>query len=393
MTPRDAYYTTGISTRGASPLADSNDEGYASLVNMTPEQAMQNARAGELFPVYLVVGEETYLRDRVVRAIREATLAGGVPGLNDDQLDASEGGASAVLSLARTMPMMARRRLVVVRGVERWEPKGDKRGNRKAEDAKKHSDPFELIADYAQAPSPDSVLLLVGGKIDRRRRIVARAKKEGWLVPCDPLSRRELPQWIRGFAREQGGSMGVEVADLIAELTGPELGPVVDAVERLVLYAGAREVTEDDVAQCLVKLRPTEVWALTDAVGRRDLGAALGALHAVFEPRDAGRLVGVLAWSARQLLKFEAALKRGAPPDEAARQAGAPPFKARDLADQVKRTSRESLEGWLQVLARVDLGLKGGTKRPPRAVFEHAIVQTCAAGRGGKARPRPRGQA
>jgi DNA polymerase-3 subunit delta len=359
---------------------------------MTPEQAIQDAHSGNLRSVYLVVGEEAYLRDRVVRALRDAAMVGGVPGLNDDQLDASEASADAVIGIARTMPMMAPRRLVLVRNVDRWEPKGDKRGNRKT-DEKKRTDPFEAVGDYAQAPSPDSILVLVGGKIDRRRKLVSRAKKEGWLVVCDPLTRRDLPPWVRAFAREQGGHLGTEVAELIAELTGPELGPVVDAVERLVLYAGPREITEDDVAQCLVKLRPTEVWALTDAVGRRDLAAALGALHAVFEPRDAGRLVGVLAWSTRQLLKFEAAIARGSSPEEAARQAGAPPFKARNLADQVRRTSRDSLEAWLLVLARVDLGLKGGSKRPPRAVFEHAIMQTCTQRRGQKAGPRPRSQA
>ncbi len=357
---------------------------------MTPEQAHQEARQGKLRPVYLVVGEEAYLRDRVVRALREAALAGSVPGLNDDQLDAGDAGADQVLGVARTMPMMAPRRLVIVRSIERWEVKSERRATGKTGTSPR-LDPFAALGEYVESPSPDCVLVLVGGKLDRRRKLVARAKKEGWMVACDPLSRRELPQWVRDFAAEQGGTMGQDVADLVAELTGPELGPVVDAVERLVLYAGPRAVTEDDVSACLVKLRPTEVWALTDAIGRRDLAAALGALHAVFDPRDAGRLVGVLAWSTRQLLKFEAALSGGAPPDDAARQAGAPPFKARELAEQVRRGSRESLESWLQVLARVDLGLKGGSKRPARAVFEHAIMQACAPRRGRN--PRARGHA
>jgi DNA polymerase-3 subunit delta len=360
---------------------------------MTPQEAIESVANGTLRPVYLVVGEEAYLRDQVVRAIREAVLAGGVPGLNDDQLDAGNTAAAAAIGVARTMPMMAPRRLVTVRSVERWEPKGDKKEASKASEKKRRGDSFEAVGEYAKAPSPDCTLLLVGGKIDKRRKVVAQARKEGWLVQCDPLARRELTQWIQAFARERDGKLGYEVADLVAELTGPELGPVVDAVERLTLYAGQREVTEDDVAQCLVKLRPTEVWALTDAVGRRDLAAALVALNAVFDPRDATRLVGVLAWSARQLLKFEAALRGGASPDEAARHAGAPPFKARDLADQVRRTTRGSLEAWLEVLSGVDLGLKGGTRRPAQAVFEHAILQACAPRRGQNRAGRARSQA
>ena len=89
---------------------------------MTPEEAIQRAKEGQLEPVYLVAGEEAYLRDRVVRAIRSAALAGGVAGLNDDQLDAGQTTIEAALAVARTMPMMAPRRFVMVRGVERWAP-------------------------------------------------------------------------------------------------------------------------------------------------------------------------------------------------------------------------------------------------------------------------------
>jgi DNA polymerase III delta subunit len=89
-------------------------------------------------------------------------------------------------------------------------------------------------------------------------------------------------------------------------------------------------------------------------------------------------LLSLLAWSARQLLRFEAATREGLPGPEAAKRAGAPPFKARELADQVKRISRPELESWLELLARVDLALKGGSRRPPRAVLEDAIISLCS---------------
>jgi DNA polymerase III delta subunit len=83
-----------------------------------------------------------------------------------------------------------------------------------------------------------------------------------------------------------------------------------------------------------------------------------------------------LAWSVRQLIKFDAATRAGAGPEEAARRAGAPPFKARDLAGQLRRLSPADLERWLLLLAEADLELKG-SKRPPRATIEDAIMQMC----------------
>ena len=57
---------------------------------MTPDQAVNEARTGQLRPVYLLVGEESYLEGEVVRALKQAALAGGVPGLNDEYLQAGE---------------------------------------------------------------------------------------------------------------------------------------------------------------------------------------------------------------------------------------------------------------------------------------------------------------
>ncbi len=348
---------------------------------MTPEQALAEAKEGKLRPVYLIAGEEQHRQTEVVRALEQAALAGGTPGLNEDRLIAGEVSVDEALSACRTLPMFAKTRLVVVRSVERWEPRG------KGQSA----EALDKLAAYAADPSPSTVLLLVAGKLDARRKLVTTAKKAGFLVSCEPLSPRALPGWVADAARAQGNTLAPGVAELIAELAGPELSAVSDALERVCLYVGAgAEVTEDAVAECIVRLRPATVWELVGAVGRRDIGAALAALDSVYDPHDRGlRLVGVLAWSTRQLLKFEAATRDGLPPPEAAKRAGAPPFKARELAEQVKRVPRRDLERWLETLAGADFALKGGSRRPPKAVLEHAILALCQAGSAKRKRPAP----
>jgi DNA polymerase-3 subunit delta len=342
---------------------------------MTPEQAIREAKDDKLRPIYLVVGEERHLAAEVVKALREATLKGAIAGLNEDAFTAGEASVDRAIDAARTLPMMARRRWVLVRGVERWE-------SREESAAPASKGPFDQLAEYAKHPSPSTTLVLFGGKIDKRRRFALTAQKEGWFVACDPLNPRDLPPWIVHRVAELGNSVSMSVAELIGELAGPELGAVSDAVDRVCLYVGAgQQVTEDAVGECVVRLRPGTVWELVGAVGKRDLPGALRALDEVYDPADRGlRLVGVLAWSARQLLRFESATRAGLGPDEAAKRAGAPPFKARDLAQQIKRTARADLESWLEALASVDLALKGGSKRPPKAVLESLLIDMCRGG-------------
>jgi DNA polymerase-3 subunit delta len=342
---------------------------------MTPTQALEEARSGKLRPVYLVLGEEVHLLSEVVRALKQAALAGAVPGLNEDSREASETSVDAVLSAARTLPMMAKRRFVLVKSLERWEPKDTSEGRKDS----KSKDPFERLLDYAKEPSPTTTLVLTGAGVDKRRKLVTTARSEGWLVSCDPLKREELPLFILDRAKERGNRMGHGVADLVAELAGPDLSPVADAVERLCLYVGpGAEITEDAVAECVVRVRPATVWELVGAVGRRDAGAALSALERVYDPADRGlRLVGVLAWAARPRGKLESAVREGLSPPEAAARAGAPPFKARELAQQTKLFSRAELGQWLVHLAELDAALKGGSKRDPKASIEFLILGMC----------------
>jgi DNA polymerase-3 subunit delta len=208
---------------------------------------------------------------------------------------------------------------------------------------------------------------------------VGLARKAGFLVECNVLERHALPGWIVERCAEKGHAIDRDVADLLAEIAGPELAYVNDALERLSLYVGERQpIGEDAVALCVAKVRTADTWALVDAVGARDLGKALRLLAEVYDPRDRGLpLLGALAWSIRQIAKFTIAHAGGASVDEAARRAGVfQPFRARELAQKSKGLKAKDVERWLLVLAEADLALKG-SKRTPDAVLEDAITRLC----------------
>ncbi len=99
----------------------------------------------------------------------------------------------------------------------------------------------------------------------------------------------------------------------------------------------------------------------------------------VFDPRDGGlRLLGALAWSIRQLVKFDSALRSGADPREAAQRAGMSPFKANDTVRTVRGVPPGTLPSWLRLLAETDLALKS-SRRPAQAVLETLLIEMCKA--------------
>jgi DNA polymerase-3 subunit delta len=217
-----------------------------------------------------------------------------------------------------------------------------------------------------------------------RRKFCTRARKEGLVVECDSPKPAMLAGFVQNAAKARGNAMARSTAELLATVIGADLAQLDDAVERLSLFVGqteqgrGKEIGEDAVSSCFDIVQPATVWDLVNAVASRDAGTALAALSRVLSSDESEiRLLSLLAWSARQMLRFAAARQEGMSSADAAKAAGAPPFKAAELDQQMRRVSSGDLLAWLEALARADLDLKGGSKRTPQAVLEEAILTLC----------------
>jgi len=360
---------------------------------MTPDEVASECQAGKVRPVYLIVGEERLLADRAVAAIRKAATAGGIAGFNEERFTAGESSFDDVLSAAKVLPMMSPRRYVLVRSAERWERDAERAEERAATAPKKleadgptprgkkavKDTPLDALDAYAKDPSPTTTLVVVASKLNGSRRIVKQAKSGGFLVECLPIKRRdELSQWIRAAARQRNHAIDDRAAARVAELAGPDLGAVDDAVERLSLYVGPGVAIGSEAVDVVVaRVRESSVWDLIDALVARKLDAALIALPDVMEGPGSGLpALGAIASNVRQLLKMDAAMRGGQNPMEAAATAGVPPFKAQDRAALLRKLPARTLASWPRLLARADIELKG-SKKDGMSILEETIIAMC----------------
>ena len=344
----------------------------------SPQQVERLAKSGKLGPVYLVVGDERWLRDRAIDAVRVAALGNGVAAFNEDKFTAGEVPVSRIVAAARTVPMMAPKRYVLVRSLERWDKKTDEdEGDRDDDD----TSPLDELNEYAKAPVDSTCMVLVATRSwTADAGSSAQARKQGFLVECEPLEPHELVEFVVHMAEERGHGIDQETAALVAELVGPELSPVVDAVERLSLFVGAgHAIDEDAVRQCVARIRTADTWGVVAAVQKRDVASALATLKEAYDPRDRGLpMLGAIAWSSRQLAQYKTALDDGAGAGEAARRAAAfSPQRARELGDRARALKPRDLERWLTVLAENRPRAEEGSKRAPDAVLEDMVTKLC----------------
>lgn len=319
-----------------------------------------DARQGTIDPVYVLIAADRLLLDRALAALTEAVVAPATRAFNLDSLDAKTAGAGAILNIVRTVPMMAKRRLVIVREPEAMGAEG-----------------LTVLAPYLDDPSPLTVLVFVCQKIDGRLKFFAQAKKKGFVHELAPP--RQLAPWIANEAKRRGVSLAPDAARRLAEVVGNDLSRLSSAVEQLSLYVGdGRAIAAADVDALIADTSEQNVFQLTDAVGSGDRERAMRAVGKLTDQRESS--VGVammLARHFRQLALYQELATARTPPGDMARVLGVPPFVLDKLAPQARKFPAAKVGKMFGLLSQADQDLKSTAKAAlgERIVLERLVAE------------------
>ncbi len=325
---------------------------YNSCVAFVPrggapkEDPISAIQRGEIAPIYCLHGAERYLVDRCLQEIRAAVVGGAAAAFasfNQDMFDLRETEMGKVVSTARTLPMLAPRRLVIGKGID-----GVK------------ADELGALLPYIADPNPQACLVLVGDKVDTRFKVFQALRKAGYLHEFAPLRDRELSAWLAREARARKVTINPDAADALSEAAGPELGRLAQALEQLTLYAGAgKAITLGDVEALIPETRQRSVFELTKAIGDGDVPRALSILANMFRNREpALRVQFMLARQLRQIWRAKDLLAAGTPRDQIAGAVGVPPFFVDDILAPARRMSTGALARGFERLYGADRALK-----------------------------------
>jgi DNA polymerase-3 subunit delta len=339
----------------------------------SPPDILAAVARGEIDPIYCLSGER-YLVDEAAAAIRAAVLteAGPAAAFNQDIFDLKDKGVGAAIATAKTLPMMAKRRLVVGKAIDEV----------KAAE-------LDPLAAYAEDPNPSTCLILIAAKVDVRFRAFQLLRKRGYLHVFAPLREQALVGWLRGEARTRKIALAPDAAAALAISAGPDLGRLGQALDQLALYAGGRAITVDDVDDLIAETRQRGIFELTKAIGAGEIAGALALLANMLRNREpALRIQFMLARQFRQIWRAKELAAAGAPRGEIAAGVGISPYFLDDVLIPARRISRTALVRAFERLFQADLGLKTSGLDPEIALSRlvQALAEDAAGGRDVQAR-------
>ena len=327
-------------------------------MSLTFDQIETSFGARRFKPLYFLYGEESFLINEAQRLLVDAALAPHERDFNLDIVYGAEAEGAEVIARCSAYPMMAERRVVLVRDFEKL------KGN-------------ALFQSYAERPNPTAVVLLACREKPKNLNSQPyRALKQhaAW-GEFKALKPREITGWLTRRLKALGKTLDGEAAALLADLIGTDLQTAASEADKLAAHVGTRtRVGRDDVIAAAGQSREFNVFELQKAVGDGRFTDALPIAERLLQQAsnaqgEALRIVALLSTYIGKLHRLHPLLAARLRDDALASEIGVPPFFVKEYKAAAARIGADGLDDALVGLLAADYELKGGTNHDPRLVL------------------------
>lgn len=327
--------------------------------------------------VRLYYGNDGLRMDQTIEQLIERVLPDAdTRPFNLERIDGEEVRLSEILVLARSLPFMAKRRVVVVREPGFFAAGARKKGRITAEEE-------QALLDFCAAPNPDSLLIFRYTTEDAPAAFLKKLIAACDATQCQQPKGRDVAPWLRAEAKKIGKSFTPQALAMLEELA-PQDGTLLLAseLEKLRLYLADRDdalITEEDVAAIVTPSPTHTIFNLTDAVVEGRTAAALAAYRdCLCLGSKSPQVLRQLEDTVRRLLEVQAMLAEGMSQSAIRAEIKRHEFYVKKLTAQARRLSSDALAHLYCYLVDCDVKSKRTARLDMDAFVEEVIINCCA---------------
>lgn len=339
-------------------------------------EAMAAIHKGDIKQLYLISGEETYLTEKIERALLEKLLPDG----GQDAIQRLDGDTEAddLAHRINCAPFFSERNLIIVRNTALFKEK--KKSAEAAKQIKNSASEDKFIQAISDMPPYSALILETPEKIDKRRKAYKALAKYGCAIEVARIKPWEVKDWLHTKLRELGKQFDRAAHEYFLEATSAmneiSIGFLDQELEKLALYTDKKIIAKQDLLEALASIPEVSIFAMLEAVSDKN---ATKALRLLSEQTAAGehplRFVSMLSRHTRQLWQVKSHVQNGCSSRQIAEKLGLIPFVADKLSSKSKRFSDAALKRATMQLANADYRYKSG--QADCATLERIIIELC----------------
>ncbi len=320
------------------------------------EQFISSFKKKEFAPLYFFYGDETFLIEEVIDSLLEHAIDPAMKEFNLDIFYGNEIDGKKIVSLAAAYPMMAERRVVIIKDFDRVNGK-------------------DVLESYFEKPSATTIVVLIANSPDFRKKPYSTFKKLGIVHESRALYDNETIAWIESQIKKIKLSIEPAAVQLLHSYVGNVLRELSNEIEKIVIAIGEHQkITVAHVERVVGVSREFSSFQLCDKIGEKNIAKALEIAERMLNSGES--VVGIIAAITNhfiRLWKLQDAIRLRKSEQEMLQFVYFNSFALRSSLVQAKNFKTEEIENAFSILVEADFSAKNSGD--PKLILTKAIAE------------------
>lgn len=307
------------------------------------QQLLNDLKSGDLKQVYLLYGEEAYLRLQYRDKLKKA-LVPPDDTMNYHYFEGKNINPLELIDLAETMPFFADRRVIFVENSGFFKKSADQ------------------LADYLKEPAPTAEFVFVETEVDKRSRMFKAVKDTGRAVEFGAQNEATLKKWILVMLKKEGKRISEPTLNYFLQKTGTDMENIRRELEKVFCYTLERDViTESDIDAVCIRQVNNQIFDMVEAIALRRQKQALKLYYDLLSLKEPPmRILFLIGRQFNLLMQVKELKKKGYDDKRIGEKTGLHGFIVKKYVSQASRFSMKELKEALTACVEADEAVKTG---------------------------------
>lgn len=302
----------------------------------------EDIKNGTFKPVYLLYGEEAFLKQSYKKKLRAAIS--GDDTMNYNYFEGKGLDMNELISLADTMPFFSERRLILI------------------EDSGFFKTSSEALAEYLPTMPDTTCIVFVEEAVDKRNKLYKKVKDLGHIAEMKRQDSAQLARWAATILAQNGRKITPSTMNLFLERVGDDMENIRMELEKLVCYTMGRDViTKEDVDAVGTVHVTSRVFDMVAAIVAGNTKKAMDLYEDLLTLKEPPmRILFLIARQFNQLLQIKELTAAGKDKGAMASALKVPPFAVGKLTAQARAFTRDQILSWVTLCVETEEAVKTG---------------------------------
>ena len=199
----------------------------------TVQSILNEIKAGDIRPLYFLMGEEAFFIDQISTFIETSVLDETQRGFDQTTIYGKDTSIDAIVSSAKRFPMLAERQVIVVK------------------EAQNLSRTIEDLLPYVKNPQHTTTLVICYKykSIDKRKALYKALSKAHVVFESKKIYDSKIPSWISGELQKMNLKITPKASYLLSEFLGNDLAKISNELSKLQLVMGDNDLITPELIQ------------------------------------------------------------------------------------------------------------------------------------------------